>query len=110
MVLAQRFQVQPSKSARSGQSNGNRGETTGLRWGEHAGVGFGPAHEGALMKKLGIAMAIAIAAVGAAHAADLPTTKPRGPAAGELLFEPLGLHELNRRGLPADATGRSPPI
>ena len=27
------------------------------------------------MKKLGIALAIAIAAVGAAHAADLPTTK-----------------------------------
>ena len=47
--------------------------------GEHAGVGFGPAHEGALMKKLGIAMAIGIAAVGAAHAADLPTTKPAAP-------------------------------
>ena len=28
------------------------------------------------MKKLGIALAITIAAVGAAHAADLPTTKP----------------------------------
>src|SRR5271166_1165695 len=32
------------------------------------------------MKKLGIAMAVAIAAVGVAHAADLPTTKPAAPA------------------------------
>jgi predicted porin len=33
------------------------------------------------MKKLGIALAIAIASVGAAHAADLPTTKGPPPAA-----------------------------
>ncbi len=49
---------------------------------ERPGVGFGPANEGMLMlmKKLGIAMAIAIAAVGAAHAADLPTKKEAPPA------------------------------
>jgi len=68
------------ETARSRRSNGNRGETTGLRWGEHAGVGFGPADEGVLMKKLGIALAVTIAAAGAAHAADLPTTKGPPPA------------------------------
>ena len=31
------------------------------------------------MKKLGIAVAVVIAGVGAAHAADLPTTKPATP-------------------------------
>ena len=40
-----------------------------------SGLGFGPARDGVVMKKLGIALAIAIAAGGAARAADLPTTK-----------------------------------
>ena len=42
------------------------------------GVGSAQAH-GVLMKKLGIAVAIAIAAVGGAHAADLPTNKEVPP-------------------------------
>ena len=36
---------------------------------------FGPTKQGLLMKKLGIGLAIAIATVGAARAADLPTKK-----------------------------------
>src|SRR6478609_3739188 len=39
---------------------------------------FGP-RGGVVMKKLGVAVAIAIASVGAAHAADLPTKKEAPP-------------------------------
>ena len=56
---------------------------------------------GVEMKKLGIALAMTIAAVGAAHAADLPTKKEvRAASAGELLLEHLDLHEFNARRLP----------
>src|SRR5271169_5664437 len=44
-------------------------------------VGCGPTTDGVQMRKLGVALAMTIAAVGAAHAADLPTTKgPPTPA------------------------------
>ena len=43
------------------------------------------------MKKLGVALAIAIASVGAARAADLPTKKEVAAAAGQLLRERLEL-------------------
>ena len=82
-VLALQFQVQLRSVARSSASRtATRGETTGPRDGEQLKArasGFGPANEGVVMKKLGIALAITIAAAGAAHAADLPTTKPPPP-------------------------------
>ena len=59
------------------------------------------------MNKLGACLAILIAAsAGAAHAADLPTTKaPRGGAARQLLRQLLDLAELERRGLPDQHLG-----
>ena len=54
------------------------------------------------MKKFGVALAIATAAVGAAHAADLPTNEEAAVSAGELLFKPLDLFEFKPRGLPPE--------
>ena len=54
------------------------------------------------MKKLGVALAMTIAAVGAAHAADLPTKKEAPPPPPVNCFSSLlDLHQFNRRGLPA---------
>ena len=50
------------------------------------------------MKRFGVALAFAIAAVGAARAADLPTEKAAAVgAAGELLCELLDLARFNSR-------------
>ena len=43
------------------------------------------------MRKLGVALAMTIAAVGVARAADLPTKKERAASAAELLLEHLGV-------------------
>jgi hypothetical protein len=43
------------------------------------GIGFRPTTDGVQMKKLGVALAMTIAAVGAARAADLPTKKEAPP-------------------------------
>ena len=48
------------------------------------------------MKKLGIALAMAIASAGAASAADLPTKKGVARAARQLLRERLDLARLDR--------------
>src|SRR5580658_729672 len=68
MGRAARARGLPSKRA---FSTGERLSETGA--GRHW---FRAARGGMDMKKLGIALAIAIAAASAAHAANLPTTKP----------------------------------
>ena len=74
-----------------------------LKRAARAGVRFGPIANGVLMKKLGIALAIAIAAAGAAHAADLPTKKEAAAgSAGELLCEHMDLARLDAGRLSAE--------